>query len=136
MVADLESPSRDAVVGGAKKIHESFCHIQQARREAGVEFPKNLLKLLSDLAEQPILASSSTITRNLKHLEAQRNALCGEFGRSRERFQACESEFVAELNMFKAKAAGIKTSPDASVALVHCLEWELARLKAAEAEEI
>lgn len=101
-----------------------------------MEVPQNLLELLYRLAEKAIAAQSPRITPNVKHLEAQRSALCEEIGRSRKRLLAHECELVAALNNVKAKVAEHKTSFDASTARVRCLKGKLPRLKAAQAEEV
>lgn len=71
----------------------------------------------------------------MKRLDAQRNALWKDVGRSRERLLDCEIELVVELNNVKVKAPELKTSFGASAARVCCSGGELGSLKAAQAEE-
>lgn len=101
-----------------------------------MEVPQNLLKLLSTLVEEPIAAPFPAIMLNLERLNAQRNALCGTVGRSRECLLARESNLIAKLIKIRSTAAKPKTSFDASGARVHCLNAELARFKVTQDEEV
>lgn len=121
--------------GCAREICESFRRIQHARREARLKVTRSLLELLSSLVEELIAAPSPTITPFLERLEAIRSALCEEIGFSRERLLARVSKLVKQLNKDMAKTAEPKTTFDANVACVRCVEEALARLKVAQAEE-
>lgn len=89
-VADLDSTLRGVVAGCAREIRESLRLIQQDPREVGMEVPRNLLELLSSLAEMPIAVLSSAITWSLERM-AQQDALCENVGRFQNPLLARES---------------------------------------------
>lgn len=124
-LTDLESTPGVTVAVRAREIHESVRCIQQARWEARVEVPQNLLELLSSLAKWPISAPSQVITAIVEPLKAQHIALHEKVGRSRERLIAHESKLFSKLNNAETKAAELKTSLYGSVARVRCLEGGL-----------
>lgn len=130
-VTDLESTGGGgAVAGRAREARKSFRFIQQARGEAGVEIPQNLLKLQLSLAEKPITAPSSAITPNTERLKAQ-HAICDEVRHYCIHLLAHESELFAEQNKVRSKAAEHKMSLEASVAQARVLKGKLLRHKAA-----
>lgn len=54
-VADLEPTPGDVFASRPQKIQECLRRVQQARQEAGLEVPQNLMGLLSSLVDEAVL---------------------------------------------------------------------------------